>query len=177
MNLNRKEFLRDGFISLGRALLCPSSYIPGNRASALALRPPGFTEELRGECRECEACLSVCPSGCLEKRPDLPGPVFVPRRGSCTSCLQCIDVCPRGVLAVSEEGERLRPGLALPENDRCLAHRGGCFTCPERCPEQAIRIDSGTGLVVDQERCTGCGTCENVCPLDPAAIRIIPVPS
>ena len=105
--MNRKEFLRGGFLSRGKAILEPVSLVPSADVSS----PPP------------------------------------------------------------------RDGVARPVNDRCLAQRGGCFTCTERCPEQAIDIAIGTGIVVDAERCTGCGVCADACPLFPAAIRVVPQPS
>lgn len=69
-------------------------------------------------------------------------------------------------------GETVRPGLAVPDNRQCLAQRGGCFTCLEQCPGEAIAIEPGTGIRVDPEKCDSCGLCEHVCPLSPAAIRV-----
>jgi ferredoxin len=64
------------------------------------------------------------------------------------------------------------PGCAVPDNGRCLAQRGGCFTCLEQCPKEAISVEMGKGVWVDPERCDRCGTCEHVCPLTPVAIRV-----
>jgi len=33
-------------------------------------------------------------------------------------------------------------------------------------------MDSELRPVVDEERCVGCGICENVCPVEPAAIIV-----
>jgi len=69
------------------------------------------------------------------------------------------------------ERDRLRPpgyiagrGVVA-DNERCLAKRGGCFSCLERCPEQAIAIEAGVGVTVDRERCIDCGICEQICPV------------
>lgn len=69
-------------------------------------------------------------------------------------------------------GETARPGLAVPDNGQCLAQRGGCFTCLEQCPREAIAIEPGMGIRVDPEKCDGCGLCEHICPLSPSAIRL-----
>lgn len=82
---------------------------------------------------------------------------------------------PGRLAAESEEKEPIRspgPGLAVPDNGLCLAQRGGCFTCLEQCPGEAIAIEPGTGIRVDPEKCDSCGLCEHVCPLSPAAIRV-----
>ena len=68
-----------------------------------------------------------------------------------------------------------RPGMtASPFNDRCLAGNCGCFACVERCQSQAIMLLPGEGVRIDETLCTGCGTCEYVCPVVPKAIALIP---
>ncbi len=39
----------------------------------------------------------------------------------------------------------------------------GCGTCEEVCPVEAIKADSDKA-VVDQETCVDCGTCIDECP-------------
>jgi Pyruvate/2-oxoacid:ferredoxin oxidoreductase delta subunit len=65
-------------------------------------------------------------------------------------------------------------GVAEPRNDRCLAQRGGCFSCLESCPEEAITLEPGSGVRIDRERCTGCGRCVDICPVTPKALAIAP---
>lgn len=40
-----------------------------------------------------------------------------------------------------------------------------CGECADSCPEDAIQLDNGV-LIVDQDACTGCLTCVEVCPRD-----------
>ncbi len=44
-----------------------------------------------------------------------------------------------------------------------------CQACRERycveCPEEAIRIGPMGEVTIDPEACTGCGTCEGLCPV------------
>lgn len=68
-----------------------------------------------------------------------------------------------------------RPDLvAAPFNERCLARNCGCFACMERCQSQAIMVVPGEGIRIDEARCTGCGTCEYVCPVNPKAVVLAP---
>lgn len=39
----------------------------------------------------------------------------------------------------------------------------GCGTCEEGCPVEAIKVENGKA-VVDQEACVDCGTCIEECP-------------
>jgi len=63
---------------------------------------------------------------------------------------------------------------AVAHNEHCLARNCGCFACFERCDPQAITVVMGVGIRIDEARCTGCGTCEYVCPAVPKAVRMQP---
>jgi len=62
--------------------------------------------------------------------------------------------------------------VAVPDNTRCLARNCGCLACVERCEPEAIVLVPGVGIKVDMAICTGCGTCEYVCPVSPKAVFI-----
>lgn len=62
--------------------------------------------------------------------------------------------------------------VAVAQNDYCLAKNCGCFACVERCESHAIRLIPGVGVRINPQLCTGCGTCEYVCPVTPKAIRM-----
>lgn len=64
--------------------------------------------------------------------------------------------------------------VAEPHNAGCLAGNCGCFACVERCEPYAITLVPGEGIRVNAERCTGCGTCEYVCPVSPKAVVLTP---
>jgi Pyruvate/2-oxoacid:ferredoxin oxidoreductase delta subunit len=62
--------------------------------------------------------------------------------------------------------------VAGADNQYCLAKNCGCFSCVERCDDQAISVVMGEGISIDEARCTGCGTCEYVCPVTPKALHM-----
>ncbi|OGU17098.1 MAG: hypothetical protein A2076_10430 [Geobacteraceae bacterium GWC2_53_11] len=62
--------------------------------------------------------------------------------------------------------------VARADNRHCLAKNCGCFSCVDRCEPGAIMLIPGTGIRINEERCTGCGSCEYVCPVTPKAIRM-----
>lgn len=64
--------------------------------------------------------------------------------------------------------------LAVAHNGQCLARNCGCFACFERCETQAITVIMGEGIRIDDAKCTGCGTCEYVCPVTPKAVTLQP---
>lgn len=64
--------------------------------------------------------------------------------------------------------------VAVAHNEHCLARNCGCFACVERCESQVILVVMGEGIRIDASRCTGCGTCEYVCPVSPKAVTLVP---
>lgn len=60
------------------------------------------------------------------------------------------------------------------DNRLCLAKNCGCFSCLERCDARAISVVMGEGLRIDEKQCSGCGSCEYVCPVTPKALRMVP---
>jgi ferredoxin len=42
----------------------------------------------------------------------------------------------------------------------------GCETCVEECPVEAISINDDGVAEVDEDECVECGTCVDVCPND-----------
>ena len=76
--------------------------------------------------------------------------------------------CPAGVC------KELISYYILP--DKCQ----GCLICLRNCPVGAIKGDKGLVHIVDQEQCTRCGTCLDVCPPRFAAVKRLsgePVPA
>ena len=41
----------------------------------------------------------------------------------------------------------------------------GCGTCVDVCPVNAISLNDEGKAQIDQEKCIKCGTCEAVCPV------------
>jgi ferredoxin len=63
--------------------------------------------------------------------------------------------------------------VASAHNELCLARNCGCFSCAERCDREAIKIIPGAGIRINRQLCSGCGSCEYVCPVTPKAITLI----
>lgn len=62
--------------------------------------------------------------------------------------------------------------VAVAHNDHCLAKNSACFACVERCQSQAIKLIPGVGIRINPQFCSGCGTCEYICPVTPKAVRL-----
>lgn len=63
--------------------------------------------------------------------------------------------------------------VARVDNRHCLAGYCGCFSCVDRCESAAISVVMGEGVRIDAALCSGCGTCEYVCPVTPKALQMV----
>lgn len=150
------------------------------------IRPPGALpeDEFVRACTGCGKCLKVCPNNALQStflEAGLAGlytPRLVPRIGYCEEfCNFCGRVCPtEAILPLSIEQKRLlQIGVAHIDKTRCIAWDTEkiCLVCNEQCSYQAIIGDEKKRPIIKEEKCTGCGICENKCPVDGEAAIIV----
>lgn len=80
----------------------------------------------------------------------------------------------RGFARRGMPGARPLPAMMAPRvvAARCLAVRGGCSTCVERCPDHAVLLVGGVPAV-DEAACSGCGICVGVCPAPTLAFELV----
>ena len=164
-------------------------------ASVLALRPPGALPErdFAAACIKCGQCAQACPYDTLhmaraEDDAPIGTPYFVPRDVPCYMCsdIPCVVACPTGALDPGLKNiAKSRMGLAVIDVESCLSWQGlRCEVCYRVCPVkgQAISIDNHPRQiskhalfvpVVHSQACTGCGMCEEACPTEQAAIRVL----
>ena len=134
-------------------------------------------------CTACQLCVSVCPNGVLRPSTSLLNlmqPEMSYERGYCRpECNKCSQVCPAGAIKpiTIEEKSSIQIGHAVVCLENCVVNTDGvsCGNCARHCPVGAIRMvrknpDDENSLripVVNEERCIGCGACENLCPARP----------
>ncbi len=184
--LSRRMFLIGGS-ALAGAVAGTTCRPMAARHGAWPLRPPGALPEkdFLAACIRCEACIQVCPHDALKPTPLRDGlgagsPQIDSRRAPCFLCndfdeLKCIAACPSGALQDPGGIENITMGVAVIDEERCLAFNGVvCRSCWHACPfpNQAIRFDSLLRPVIDREFCIGCGICDHACLAEPTAIRI-----
>ncbi len=155
------------------------------------IRPPGALPEadFLSRCVRCGECMKACPTNTLQPvwlKAGLEGifsPVIVPRLAACVvNCNVCGQVCPTGAIRDVPliEKKHAKMGTAWIARQNCLVWEQDrkCLVCDEVCPYNAISFQPVPGLrnaapVVRENKCSGCGWCENKCPVQGAsAIRV-----
>ncbi len=146
-------------------------------------------KEFYDHCTACQLCVSVCPNEVLrpsESLEHLMQPEMSYERGYCRpECTKCSQVCPAGAILpiTPEEKTAIHIGTAVVDLDLCVANKDGvsCGNCARHCPAGAIRMlrknlddpESVRIPTVIEDRCIGCGACENLCPARPySAIHV-----
>jgi ferredoxin-type protein NapG len=149
------------------------------------LRPPGMMHELMlvASCTRCGKCVEACPANAIKPLGADWGkaagtPYIDARKQPCVLCtgLQCTHVCPSGALIPVYVNNDVTMGTAVLDPARCVTYRGqACDACFKRCPlPGAIAIAADGKVSVVDEKCVGCGLCEQACPTEPTSIRVVP---
>jgi polyferredoxin len=125
-------------------------------------------------------------------------PILDMRRGWCEpSCIRCGEVCPTAAIGIVEPEAKqaiggpaeVTIGTAFVDRGRCLpwGMETPCIVCEEMCPTSPKAIwlatvetkgRNGESLTLQRpsvrpDLCTGCGLCENRCPVgEQAAIQV-----
>lgn len=149
------------------------------------LTPPGSlaARNMTAHCTGCQLCVAACPNQVLRpsgKLMTLMQPEMSYERGYCRpECTKCSEVCPTGAIRPISTADKsaTQIGHAVWIADNCVVNTDGvdCGNCARHCPTGAILMipkdpemhDSPLVPVVNEERCIGCGACENLCPSRP----------
>lgn len=134
-------------------------------------------------CTACQLCVSACPNQVLRPSTSLMNlmqPEMSYERGYCRpECTRCSDICPAGAIrpVTIEEKTAIQIGHAVVDLSACVVNTDNvsCGNCARHCPVGAIRMvrrnpddpDSLRIPTVNEEKCIGCGACENLCPARP----------
>jgi ferredoxin-type protein NapF len=193
ISLGRRSLLIAGAAGAGTTLLARVGAQGGQQEFEPELiRPPGSTaeEEFLAKCIRCGECMKVCPTNAIHPAVTEAGwtgvwtPVLKMKAGYCEyECNLCSQVCPTHAIQILtlKAKQKIRIGLAFFDRNRCLPYASArtCIVCEEHCPTpkkaiwfQEVQVMSPDGALVtvkqprvNPELCTGCGICENKCPI------------
>lgn len=192
---SRRQFLAGAGILLGAATVrAQEKKVDGGMAVILdkqkperqtPIVPPGARglQNMADHCTGCQLCVSVCPNQVLRPSSGLSTlmqPESSYERGYCRpECTKCSEVCPAGAIRPVTVADKssIQIGHAVWIRKNCIPLTDGfeCGNCARHCPVGAItmvpsnpkKTDSPKIPVVNEERCIGCGACENLCPARP----------
>ena len=84
----------------------------------------------------------------------------------CTECKRCTIACSlakSGIVRMSDSRIRIEPNWPeIPEIRVCRFEDCAGQPCIDACPVSAIGVKDGV-VLIDIEKCIGCGACEAVC--------------
>ena len=175
--LKAQEIKTDGGLATIERAEKPERETPLKPAGSLSLK------NFSNHCTACQLCVSECPNGVLRPSTSLMTlmqPEMSFERGYCRpECNRCSQICPAGAIRpISiEEKSSIQIGHAVVNLDNCVVNTDGvsCGNCARHCPNGAIRMvrknpEDPNSLMIPtvlEERCIGCGACENLCPARP----------
>ncbi len=153
-------------------VLCPAITVKHKPFNAESGKVEGEVVWDETKCNACKICVEACPDECItverEVESDkLDGQVDIDQKMCCT-CTWCSQSCPTEAITV----EKLFEGDIEFVPEKCP---GGCSTCVEICPANAIYLPSSVPasqlrgkveptIAVNKDFCILCGACVNACP-------------
>ncbi|MHC1629648.1 MAG: 4Fe-4S binding protein [Methanoculleaceae archaeon] len=154
--------------------LCPAITVKRDPFTAETGRVTGEILWDENLCDACKVCVEACPEECITVEREvtankLQGTVEVLSDDCCT-CRWCAINCPAEAITV----EKLFEGEIEFHPEKCP---GGCSTCLEVCPANAIYLPSPAApgemkgeqepkIAVNRDLCIFCGACVNACPAE-----------
>ena len=126
--------------------------------------PNGGPKTCNYGCLGYGTCVAACPFDAIH----LENGVAVVDKEQCKACGKCIAACPKNLIElIPYEAKHV---VQCSSNDKgkdvmkaCSVGCIGCMKCQKNCPEGAITVTNSVAHI-DQDKCTGCGVCAEVCP-------------
>ena len=175
---SRRHFLA-GIAGVAAGALIPHSLFAGQKKF---IRPPFSLPDpkLNIVCARCGNCSAVCPTRIISPSPDirdiesfLTPSVDFTESYCLPECKLCGDVCPSGAIkrfSLDDKKDHIMARAVINVDDCLLQQLKECDLCRYHCKYDAIEIartgnDQNKLPRVIDDKCTGCGACKIVCPV------------
>ena len=187
--MQRRSFFKNAFHGLGKAIVYGAEIRAEHKAGHW-IRPPFAKPELEFLllCSRCDKCLLACTPGVLFLLSPRTGPEVASTPAmdllnkGCQMCVgwPCVAVCEPQALVVPEPQDQPAPvrlAQVCIDTQHCLPYQGPeCGACATACPIPGALHWLGAKPSVNALLCTGCALCREVCPTQPKAVTVKPLP-
>jgi len=147
-----------------------ASFFKREEGSKIITRPPYYSAESNfNNCIKCDGkCANVCEENIIIIQKDKT-PCLDFSQSGCTYCDKCALACDLNVLEI--ENKSLINTKIKIDMLKCISwSKTMCFSCKDVCLENAIIFSGLFRPEIDYEKCTNCGFCIKVCPVN--AIKV-----
>jgi len=124
-------------------------------------------------CVNCETkdCVNACKEKIIKIENEMP--IIDLSINGCTFCDECASACTYGVLKIKNKKNKLNAEFIITPNT-CIAWNNTiCFSCYDICEENAIIYKGMFNPVIDLDKCSGCGFCLKICPVNAIKYTVI----